>query len=299
MREPLQRPEDGDVERVAAALKARPVAWERVDRGVQTDAGRWIATTSDGRRAFVKIGWTLDTASWIRDEHLFYARMRAAPFLPRLVGWADDGERPVLALEDLSGAAWPPPWDPRGVEQVIACLEEVAATTPPPDLPAARTSQWGLDGWPEVARDPTPFLSLGLSSAAWLDRTLPVLAEASSGARFDGGALLHFDVRSDNLCLRREHAVLVDWNFACVGNPLFDVAAWLPSLHAEGGPAPEEILPTTDEVARIAALLAGNFAARAPRPEIAEAPHVRLLQRAQLATALPWAARALELPPPA
>jgi thiamine kinase-like enzyme len=111
--------------------------------------------------------------------------------------------------------------------------------------------------------------------------------------------LLHFDVRSDNLCLRGDRAVLVDWNFACVGNPLFDVAAWLPSLHAEGGPAPDEVLPPTDEVAEIAALLAGNFAARGPRPEIPEAPHDRQLQRAQLTTALPWAARVLELPPPA
>jgi hypothetical protein len=296
MRESELRPEDA--ERVAAALSARPVAWERVDRGLQTAAGRWIVTTSDGRRAFVKIGWTLDTASWIRDEHLFYARMRGAPFVPALVGWFDDGERPVLALEDLSDAAWPPPWDRSRVERVMACLEEVAATTPPADLPSARSSQWGLDGWPEIARDPSRFLSLGRCSRAWLDRALPVLAEASSRARFDGAALLHFDVRSDNLCLRGDRAVLVDWNFACVGNPLFDVAAWLPSLHAEGGPEPETILPTTDEVAAIAALLAGNFAARAPRPEIPEAPHVRQLQRAQLATALPWAARALELPPP-
>src|SRR2546422_11458408 len=133
MREPSARPEDDDMERVSAALNGRPGAWERVDRGVQTAAGRWIATMSDGRRAFVKIGWTLDTASWIRDEHLFYMRMRAAPFLPRLLGWADDGEHPVLALEDLSGAAWPPPWDPWRVERGIASLRDVAATPPPPD----------------------------------------------------------------------------------------------------------------------------------------------------------------------
>jgi phosphotransferase family enzyme len=299
VREPVLRPEDADVERVATALGSRPVAWEPVERGMQTAAGRFIATTEDGRRAFVKIGWTLDTASWIRDEHLFYARTRGRPFLPALVGWDDDGERPVLALEDLSDARWPPPWDPRGVEQVLACLAEVAATSPPPDLPTARNSQWGLDGWPEVARDPSPFLSLGLCSRSWLDRSLPALADASRRARFDGDALLHFDVRSDNLCLHRDRAILVDWNFACVGNAAFDVAAWLPSLHAEGGPRPEAILPTTDEVAAIASLLAGNFAARAPRPPIPEAPHVRQLQRAQLATALPWAARALELPPPA
>jgi thiamine kinase-like enzyme len=46
--------------------------------------------------------------------------------------------------------------------------------------------------------------------------------------------LLHFDVRSDNLCFRDGRALLIDWNLACIGNPVVDVAAWLPSLHAEG-----------------------------------------------------------------
>ena len=45
-------------------------------------------------------------------------------------------------------------------------------------------------------------------------------------------------------------------------------------------------------------LLAGYFASHAVRPEIPEAPHVRTLQLRQARTALPWAARALGLPPP-
>jgi thiamine kinase-like enzyme len=53
--------------------------------------------------------------------------------------------------------------------------------------------------------------------------------------------LLHFDVRSDNVCFAGDRAVLVDWNWAAIGNPVMDVAARLPSLHAEGGPPPEEI----------------------------------------------------------
>jgi len=42
---------------------------------------------------------------------------------------------------------------------------------------------------------------------------------------------------------------------------------------------------------------AGFFAARAGLPEISDAPQVRTVQRQQLETALPWAARALDLPP--
>lgn len=292
------RPSPDDIERASRALKVEPVAWRAVTRGGQTAASRWVATLPDGSTRFVKIAHTDDTASWIRDEHLFYALAGSRPYLPAFLGWRDDGERPVLVLEDLSDAVWPPPWSAERVDSVLDCLREVVESEPPPDLPDARNSQFALDAWPEVAADPGPFLALGLCSAHWLERHLPALSAASSAAQFTGDRLLHFDVRSDNLCFRDGRVLLIDWNFACLGNPVFDVAAWLPSLHAEGGPAPEQILDTTDEVAAIASLLAGYFGWRGAHPHIPEAPHVRPLQRRQASTALPWAARALGLPPP-
>ena len=84
------------------------------------------------------------------------------------------------------------------------------------------------------------------------------LASASAAARIDGTATLHFDVRSDNLCIQDGRAILVDWNHACVGNPLLETAAWLPSLRAEGGPAEEEVPPPdTEGLPEVASLLAG------------------------------------------
>ena len=80
------------------------------------------------------------------------------------------------------------------------------------------------------------------------------------------------------------------------GDPRFDLASWLPSLEAEGGPAPEEILGSP--APELAALLAGYFCSHAGLPPIPEAPHVRELQLRQARTALPWAARELGLPPP-
>ena len=294
----VDRPSADDIDRAARALGVEPVGWRSVTRADQTAASRWVATLPDGSTRFVRIAHTDDTASWIRDEHVFYALAGPLPFLPALLGWRDDGERPVLLLEDLSDAVWPPPWSKEGVDAVLACLREVADREPPRDLPDARNSQFALDAWPEVAADPGPFLALGLCSEDWLLRHLPILSTASAAARFDGDRLLHFDVRSDNLCLRDGRAVLIDWNFACIGNPVFDVAAWLPSLHAEGGPPPEEVLATTEEVAQMASLLAGNLGWRGARPDIPGAPHVRPLQRKQASIALPWAARALGLPPP-
>ena len=150
----------------------------------------------------MKVARSDETSSWIRDEHLFYAQTRGAPFLPRLLGWHDDGERPGIALEDLSDAHWPPPWTRANVEAVLACLSEVAATAPPPDLPEAARSQFDFLGWTEIEGDPEPFLRLGLCSRAWLNEALPTLRFATEIARLDGDALLHFDVRSDNLCIR-------------------------------------------------------------------------------------------------
>jgi hypothetical protein len=292
----MDSPPRDEAARIVRALKAEPVGWREITRRGQTNASHWLVELSDGTTAFVKSARGDDTASWIRDEHLFYAQTRGAPFLPRFLGWHDDGERPVIALEDLSDAHWPPPWNPVHVDAVLECLAEVAATTPPPDLPRAADSQFDFQGWTEIEDDPEPFLALRLCSKEWLEAAMPILRFATEIAPLDGDTLLHFDVRSDNICVRDGRAVLVDWNFACLGNPLADVAAWLPSLHAEGGPAPDEILP--EGAAELAALLAGYFAAHAARPDIPEAPHVRALQLRQARTALPWAARALGLPPP-
>jgi Ser/Thr protein kinase RdoA (MazF antagonist) len=122
-----------------------------------------------------------------------------------------------------------------------------------------------------------------------------VFVDAVGGHVLDGDALLHFDVRSDNLCFSGERTLLVDWNLACIGNARFDIAFWLPSLRLEDGPEPWEVLPGAGA---IAAAVAGFFAARAGLAAPAGAPTVREFQRAQLEIALVWAARELGLPPP-
>jgi hypothetical protein len=288
-----------DIERVCRALGETPVAWRPAPGHGAPSHRRFVVELQDGRTTFVKIAALDYTAEWLRDEHRVYAALDGASFLPRLLGWDDDGTAPVLALEDLSSEAWPPPWDSGRIDAVLGTLDAVHATSPPAEVPPAVESQFGLDGWPDVATDPNPFLSLGLCSAGWLDEHLPTLAETSAAAKVGGTSLLHFDVRSDNLCLRERTAVLVDWNNACVGNALLDTAAWLPSLETEGGPAPGAIIPDdTPDLPEIASLLAGYFCARAGLPLIPQAPHARPLQLVQATTSLPWAARLLDLPPP-
>lgn len=258
-------------------------------------AERWIVRMADGTSVFVKHAVDEQTAEALRAEHRVYATVKGS-FLPCLLGWEDEGMLPVLVLEDLSaGATWPPPWSAPSVAAVVSTLAELAADRPPEGLVRLEDDQ--TPGWPEVAADPDPFLQLNLCSYQWLETVLPTLLSASATTPLKGEALLHCDVRSDNVCIREGRAVLFDWNHAVVGNPLFDIAFWLPSLALEGGPAPQQIAADHAGVETFSAFVAGFFAALAGLPPPDGAPTVRSFQLAQLRIALPWATETLELPP--
>jgi hypothetical protein len=262
--------------------------WARVvSRGYSLNE-HWTAGFADGSRAFLKLASIDPGPQWVRDEHRVFECV-SGRFMPQLLGF-DDGEHPLLILEDmLPDARWPPPWQSGDIDAVLAALGEAATTKRSGELPRLGAS--GIAGWRDVAADPEPLLRLGLVDAAWLERSLPVLVVASDLALLDGDALVHCDVRSDNLCLRTGHAVLLDWNHARIGNAAFDVAFWLPSLVLEGGPD-----PATFGVDDLAVFVAGFFAAQAGLPAPEGAPRVRGFQRAQLEVALPWACSVLGLP---
>lgn len=281
---------------VTQILGARPDAWTPVTERGYANNTRWLVHIANGTNAFVKVATDNRTAAWLRTEHRVYAALQQ-PFLPRLIGWLDDGDRPVLVLECLQSGIWPPPWSTSSVSAVLQSLGQISGVEPPADLPQLESYRRNFASWSRVREDPLPFLGLQLCSTEWLERALPVLLKAEQAAKLTGDRLVHFDVRSDNIFIRGEQALLIDWNFACIGNPIVNIASWLPSLAAEGGPPPEEVLP--DSAAELAAIVCGYFAARAGLPPPATAPRVRGVQLSQLRIALPWAARTLGLPPPA
>jgi hypothetical protein len=276
--------------RLGVLLASPVVSATVVGRGFTNNA-RWLVGLEDGRTVFVKQAADLVTADWLRREHHAYEHLHG-PWLPRMLAWQDSAQ-PVLVLEDLSACSWPPPWSDAGIAAVQGALADISAAPPPPGLRRAIDSNYAEGGWPEVARDPSPFLSLGLCSERWLRQALSRLLSAADFRQLDGAALCHLDVRSDNVCLRDGQAILVDWNLAAIGNPEFDLAFWLPSLRVEGGPRPAEIAQVNPGVV---AIVAGFFASRAGLPTIPAAPDVRKIQRLQLAVALPWTVEALDLP---
>ena len=295
---------------VEAVAQKKPVDIFPLGRsGGYTQALRRIVRFSDNTTAFLKAATSDDTARWIGAERKIYEALNGASFLPAFFGAGEtriisgNGEteavRPFLLLEDLSGSAWPPPWTNQKVKAVLNALAHVraAASNAPAGLPSVEDELAGFASWHLVALDPAPLLSLGLCGEKWLNHALPHLIAAQDLAPLAGNDLLHLDVRSDNLCFRAEtgDAVLVDWNWAARGNGTLDIAGWLPSLHNEGGPAPETV---SQEAGIFAAILSGYWAYRAGLPPPSGATGVREVQKAQLTTALPWAARSLGLVPP-
>ncbi len=234
--------------RITTALFARferalsqPLTILNVIRRGYTSALRLRARLQDGNTVFIKCATTDLTAEWLRKEYTVYTNLEA-PFLCRLIAWEDKGEFPFLVLEDLSEAAWPPPWTSRQIGLVRDMLVRLASFSLPGLLPLE--DQFSItDGWKEVADEPEAFLGLELISRGWLECALPTLLAVDGKQVLHGEALTHTDVRSDNLCFLGDRVVLVDWNWTCQGNPSADLPFWLPSLEAEGGPAPDTILP--------------------------------------------------------
>jgi hypothetical protein len=260
-----------------------------------TPAERYVVSLSDGGSVFAKRAVDGATADWLRKEHQMYQVLSGRHIAPELVGWVE-GDLPILVLEDLSEAVWPPPWDRAQIESVHSNLAAVANVVPPEGLPTFADGEESNEGWDFVLANPSQFLALGLCDASWLNRVGPDLQAASAAAPVTGSSLVHNDVRSDNLCIHGGSALLIDWNLACIGNPQFDVAFWIPSLALESGSSPEDLMPECP--AELVAYIAGFFASRAGQPVIPHAPLVRQVQLRQLQVALPWAARALDVGSP-
>jgi SAM-dependent methyltransferase len=286
------RPPEDLLARVEVLVGSRPVAWAPATGGYSV-AERWSLDLADGRRVFAKMATKDFLAGFLRDEHRKMS-MFDADFRCAVLAW-EDGDQPMLVLEDLRDARWPPPWEPGDVERVHATLERIWST-PAHDLPdASRYRAMFGSGWEAVAADPAGFLSLGVASAQWLDDCLPALRDAARAAVFEGDDFLHMDVRSDNLCFARDRVVFVDWNWAVRGPRELDLGCSLPALRLEGGPYPTEV---ASGLGGYAAGISAFFAAQAHQPAPEGAPTVRRFQLRQLRIALPWACRELGLPLP-
>jgi aminoglycoside phosphotransferase len=258
---------------------------------------------SSGRRAFVKAVTDINPDS--PDIHRAEARIAAA--LPasapaaRLLAALDTEGWVILVFEDVDGRLPVQPWRPAELSRVLDAMADLAVTlTPAPiDAPpaAARFRHLGR-GWQQLAAD----ASAGDDDLAGLDpwarSALLDLTSLESGwaAAAAGSTLAHGDVRADNILLAPDRVVFVDWPWACIAQPWFDLVALLPSVALNGGPPPESVLLThpaardadPDGITAVVAALAGMWIYLGRQPDPPGLPTVRAFQRAHGEVALAW-----------
>src|ERR1700735_2115414 len=134
------------IERVTHLLGWAPKGWRAVAGGY-TPAARYVASSGHDS-VFVKVATTPLTARMLRQESLAYQRLHGA-FIPRLVAWGDHDLEPILIIEDLSHARWPPPWDRRLVDAVLEQIAAIHSTGA--DLPKfAEAHVAHIGGWVTV-----------------------------------------------------------------------------------------------------------------------------------------------------
>jgi aminoglycoside phosphotransferase (APT) family kinase protein len=224
---------------------------------------------SNGRRAFVKaVG---KTSPGLLDMHRAEARIAAV--LPvsvpaaRLRASLDSDGWVILIFEEVEGRMPVQPWQPAELSRVLNAMASHAGD----DLA-------DLDPWARAALHDLAGLEAGWAAAA------------------EGTTLAHGDVRADNVLLAPDRVVFVDWPWACVAQPWFDLVTMLPSVTLNGGPPPESVL-AAHEVARdadpesitsVVAALAGMWTYLGRQPDPPGLPPVREFRRAQGEIALAW-----------
>lgn len=278
---------------------------------------------ADGRRAFFKATGPADNdfarSALIREQRV-YADLSAliAPWAPQHYGGFALDPWQVLLLEDV-GPKSVPPWtraSARGVARGLAAFHRSTYGKPlppwiePPEQYGVRVARiWDVL---EESGDLEEVAALAgdqrNEASRWLQAAMLALTESAqhlSGIKAPH-ALLHGDVRSDNLRWSEKGLRLFDWPFADAGPAEFDLAAFAQSVTTEGGPEPEQIIAWYRECGDVrpgaldasVASVAGYFANLAWREDIPGLPRVRTFQCAQLRVSLRWAAARLGLPPP-
>jgi Phosphotransferase enzyme family len=258
---------------------------------------------ADGRRAFVKAvdDMNPDAPKLHRAEGQIAAALPAAAPAPRLLGVIDTGAWVILAFEDIEGRHPAQPWRGDELTRVLRATGDLAhALTPSPiEAPPAATRFHTLGrGWGRLA-DAVASGADDLAGAdSWVRGRLSYLAELEKGwgSAVDGATLAHGDVRADNILLTPDDVIFVDWPWACLAPPWFDLVAMLPNVALNGGPAPEVVLAAhpsgasadPSAVTTVVAALAGTWTYLGRQPDPPGLPTVRAFQRAHADVALQW-----------
>ena len=178
--------------------------------------------------------------SGARREALRYQLLASSNVTPRLIAAAERDDATYLFLEHVRPVStWP--WrdsaNTRLVLRQLARVHRIGESMPHPDdwdyerelhASAAETLAVALESAPllpelDWRREFRTLRRVSAGIAEWRHRMREVL----------GSTLIHGDVHSGNVILRRNgEVVLLDWGRSRAGSPLEDVSSWLLSLRS-------------------------------------------------------------------
>ncbi|MFF7159155.1 phosphotransferase [Streptomyces sp. NPDC008139] len=287
-----------------ARLGARIAAAETQAGGFSPGVAARLRLT-DGTRAFVK---AVTAAANPESPGIHRAEAKVAAALPRevpaprLLASFERDDWVVLLFEDIEGRTPAQPWDAAELERVLTAVGDLATllTPSPVVVPlVAEANAENFHGWRALAAEHAAGADDLTGLDPWAVRHLVELAELEAGwaAAATGKTLAHADLRADNLLLTADGRVMVvDWPWACLAAPWFDLLLMLPSVGMQGGPPPAEIFDRhpvaagadPDGVTAVLAAFAGFLLGHARRPAPPGLPTLRPFQHAQGVVALDW-----------
>lgn len=270
-----------------------------------------VLELADGRGVFVK---AVSAEQNPLSPDLARAEIRVSHALPpqvpapRLLWSSDDDDWVILGFEVVHGRSPELPWKPDDLRAVADALGALADAEPLPGHQLPRTDDQlaeNFTGWRRLdALDDESlgrYAELAGDAGRWALENLEqlVLWEQDSLRVCAGDALVHGDLRADNVMIDPDHqhrVWLIDWPHASVGAPWLDLAFMLPSVALQGGGDPatnfrqhavSDGVPDDDLRAGLAGL-SGYFAWNSRQPAPLGIPNLRRFQAAQGLATVRW-----------
>lgn len=329
--EPEAREYKPDFEALPDALRAdletqlgSPIVKSRIAWGGFSPAFSICARTENGKDFFIKGTHPEQTAHGAKmldqEIHLYQSVPALKNFTPGFhgtVAWGGEDDWYLGIWEAIPGAHIVRNWEISQFDSLCQVLqklyavpiEDMADISDMQDTPFIADIVSGANSWAKFAGNFDRyhnFSSLFTDPKAgsdWLARNIDSLRRLSAAPAADHQrALLHFDLRADNIVFdTQEQPWIIDWPNGCLGPFGYDVVSLCANIMADCG------LPAWDLLDRFAAssgltlpesdldiILAqtsGYYALQAYRPVPDKLPRLRWLQKSMLWASLNWLER--------
>jgi len=286
-------------------LGAGVIEWSSQEEGFSPGVAA-RCKMSDGRKLFIKaVSGSMNTHSLelARQEVSLNRALPAQASAPAMIASLVSDDWVAAAWVDIAGRQPGQPWSETDLQLVLQAVDamHLPAVEVCPTLQDDYESMF--NGWRRLVDERAADI------APWIDQSmLERLAEieATGAAHYPPEALIHGDLRADNLLIDENDTVwLVDWASGTVGPRCFDLISMIPSiamsdsisLHLAELWERSELSRTTDSasVDALVVAIAGYFVASARQPPIPEIPMLRDFQQAQAVPALAWVYQRLGL----